>query len=148
MQCRDGSWRHFPLPRFIWDPGIILGFHCSSGIVHTIVWGKKSHIENDELYVIKSFPKIDLHLGHHHHQVHLEEDILQEESPSFHYDHSGFSCMSIGLAKAPMASPHYMSRAYINHFGKLVLVSLSTLLFMVGCWRSIHLIWKLCQGLG
>ena len=121
MQCKGGSRRHFPLLRFIWDVGIIFGLNFFSYKIHVVVCGRKTHLKRKDMHKVKSSPKIDLHFGRHHHIL-LKEKVLQETFPCCHYDHSGFSCMSIGLASAPMVSPSYMSRAYKKVIDNLVLV--------------------------
>ena len=60
---------------------------------------------------VKYYPKIEVQFGQHHMSL-LKEKVLQETSPCFHHDHFRVSCMSIGLASAPMSTPSYMSKEY------------------------------------
>ena len=89
------------------------------------------------MHKVKYSPKIYLQFFHHHQNL-LKETFLQETSPCCHYDHSGFLCMRIGLDCVPMASPSYMSRAYIKHFGKLVLILFDYILVHGRMLKEVH----------
>ena len=71
---------------------------------------------------VKYYPKIEVQFGQHHMSL-LKEKVLQGASHCCHYGHSIFLCMRIGQDSTPTDSPYCMSRAYIKHFGKLVLTS-------------------------
>ena len=97
--------------RSFWDPKIIFGINYFRWRIHAVVCGIKTPIKREDMHKFKDYPKIDLHFGHHD-QIPLKEKVFQETYPCCLYDHSIFSCMSIGLDSAPMASPSYMRRSY------------------------------------
>ena len=110
--------------------------------MHVAVCGTKTSLERDVMHKVKYLPKIDLHFDHNN-QFCLEGGVLQNTFPYGQCGCPRFSCVSIGFASVPMASPSYMSRAYIKNFGNLVLILFDYILVHDRVLKEVHL-WFEC----